>query len=194
VAKLADHSSSENTNSQREHPPHTLAKWLAIAGVAAVVLIGVYAAAAPALSSIARARIQSTLQDRFDSDLQIQNLGVSLFPSVAISGVSVIFHRKGHPEDPPLIQIKRFTARGSILGLFARHISLVRLEGLVIRVPPKGSSNARPPAGGAKTPYFVIDEIIADGTKLLTIPRDSWKEPLAFDIRTLRMHGAGSNS
>ena len=192
MAKLADRGSFEATNPQDAH--HPVRKWVLSAGVVVLVLIGIFTAAAPALSSMARSRIQSTLQDRFASDLQIQNLKVSLFPSVAISGDSVIFHRKGHPDDPPLIQIARFTASGNIFGLLARHVSLVRLEGLDIRVPPKNSDQGKHPGGGGKTPYFVIDEIIADGTKLSTIPRDSWKEPLVFDIRTLRMHGGGSNS
>jgi hypothetical protein len=162
--------------------------------LALLAVIGLFAAAAPGLSSIAQARIQTVLQDRFDSDLQIQNLKVSLFPSVAISGESVVFHRKGHPNDPPLIQIARFTAGGNILGLLARHVTLVRLEGLDIRVPPKESGNVKTAGGSGKTPYFVIDQIIADGTKLSTIPRESWKEPLVFDIKTLRMYGGGSNS
>ena len=76
----------------------------------------------------------------------------------------------------------------------ARHVSLVRLEGLDIRVPPKVPGETTPRARNGKTPYFVIDHIIADGAKVSTIPRDSWKEPLVFDIKTLRTHGGGSNS
>jgi hypothetical protein len=176
----------------RGHEPRRIGKWLLVALVVVLVVIVVFAAGAPALSSIARIRIQSALQDRFASDLKIQNLKVSLFPSVTVSGESVVFYRKGHSEDPPMIQIARFTGRGNIFGLLARHLSLVRLEGLDIRIPPKGSGEARN-GGGGKTPYFVIDEVIADGTKLSTIPRDSWKEPLVFDIKTLRMHSASSD-
>ncbi len=51
----------------------------------------------PVLSSIARSRIQTTLQDGFASDLQIQNFKISLFPSVAMSGDSLVFRRKGIP-------------------------------------------------------------------------------------------------
>jgi hypothetical protein len=139
-----------------------------------------------------RPRVQSALQARFDSDLVIRNLRVSLFPSVKVSGDSVVFHRKGHPDEPPLIQIARFTASGNIFGLLARHLTLVQLEGLAIQVPPKDSGGAGP-GGGGKDPYFAIDDIIADGTKLSIIPRDSWKEPLVFDIKKLRMHNARSD-
>jgi hypothetical protein len=194
VAKLAERDSFEVTNRQFGRGHQKLRKWLLIVLVVAVTLIGVFAAAMPVLLSIARTRIRSALQDRFASDVQIQNLRVSLFPSVAMNGESVVFHRKGHPDEPPLMQIARFTARGSILGVLARHVSLVRLEGLDIHIPPKHSDSARPADGNGKIPYFMIDEIIADGTKLSTVPRESWKDPLVFDIKTLRMHGAGSNS
>jgi hypothetical protein len=192
MAKLADRDSSVVSNLRRGLRSR-YGKWLAIVCGIALVLIVTFAAAVPALSSMARTRIQSALQDRFASDLEIQNFRVSLFPSVTMSGDSVVFRRKGHPGDPPLIQIARFTAAGNIFGLLARRVSLVRLQGLDIRIPPKSSGTAGP-SGSGKVPYFVIDEIIADGTKLSTIPRDSWKEPLVFDIKTLRMHGAGSNS
>lgn len=76
------------------------------------------------------------------------------------------FIEKGHPEGPPLTRIARFTARESILGLLARHASLVRLEGLDTNIPPKDSSNAAPPDRSSKTPYFGIGEIIADGARL----------------------------
>ncbi len=185
---------SQVINLHRARESQTIRKWIVPAlFFIPLFLIILFAAAAPALSSMARSRIQSALQDRFASDLQIQNFKVSLFPSVAISGDSVVFHRKGHPGDPPLIQIARITATGNILGLLARHVSLVHLEGLDIRIPPKGSGTAGP-SGGGKIPYFVIDEIIADGTTLSTIPRDSWKEPLVFAIKTLRMRSAGSKS
>jgi hypothetical protein len=194
VAKLTDRVSLEATNPQPAQGPHSIRRALAAAGIVVVGLIAIFAAAAPMLSSMARSRIQETLQESFASDLQIQNLKVSLFPSVGVSGESVVFRRKGHPNDPPLIQIARFTARGNIFELLARHLSLVHLEGLDIHVPPKDPGNTHPPAIKSKSPYFVIDEIIADGAKLTTIPRDRRKEPLAFDIKTLRMHAGGSDT
>jgi hypothetical protein len=194
VAKLAECVSLEGTNSQHPQRSKPARKWLVLAGAIVLGLGAIIALAGPWLSAMARSRIQETLQESFASDLQIQNFQVSLFPSVAMSGNSVVFRRKAYPGDPPLIQIAKFTASGNILGLLARHVALVRLEGLDIHVPPKDPGEASHAAKNSKTPYFVIDEIIADGTKLSTIPRDSWKEPLVFDIKTLRMRGGGSNT
>jgi hypothetical protein len=194
VARLPDRVALDPMNPQQPARSRSVHKWLVVAAGAAVVVIGILAAGTSALPSMARSRIQNTLQESFASDLQIQNLRVSLFPSVAISADTLVFRRKGDPNDPPLIQIARFTANGNILGLLGRHLRQVRLEGLEIHVPPKDRDTTSPPAKKSKPPYFVIDEIIADGAKLSTIPRDGWKKPLVFDIKTLRMHGGGSES
>ena len=176
-------------------PPvtRTAPKWLIVTAAVAAMALALFAVAAPVLSSIARTKIQTILQDRFDSDLQIQNLKVTVFPSVAISGESVVFRRKGHSEEPPMIEIAKFTATGNLLSLLARHVGSARLDGLKIKIPPKDPSHVKTPADGSN-PYFVIDEIIADGATVSTIPRERWKEPLVFDIKTLRIRGASSLS
>jgi hypothetical protein len=53
-------------------------------GIVVALLIGAYAAAAPVLSSLVKAKVQQVLRDRFESDLEIRNLQVSLFPLVSI--------------------------------------------------------------------------------------------------------------
>jgi hypothetical protein len=193
VARLAERNPLGAPIPQSVRRPYSVKKWLA-AGITCLLLIAAFAAVAPALSRMTRSRIQGALEDRFASDLQIQNLKVSLFPSVTVTGDSVIFRLKKHPDDPPLIQIAKFSARGNILSLLARHIGMVRLEGLSIHVPPKDPGSANVTAGSQSSPYFVIDEIIADGTTLSTIPRDASKVPLVFDIKRLHMRGGGSNS
>jgi hypothetical protein len=193
MKKLAELRPSGSDDQRPDRGRRSLKKWVAVAVAIVLLAVAALAAAAPALSAVARSKIQTALQDRFDSDLQIQNLKVSLIPSVSVSGESAVFRRKGHADQPPLIEIARFTAKGSLLGLLARHVSQARLEGLRIHIPPKDANHPKEPARG-KTPYFVVDEIIADGATIETIPRDSWKEPLVFDIKTLHMHGASSTS
>ena len=41
---------------------------------------------------------------------------------------------------------------------------------------------------------FVVSTIIADGTHLEVLPKDAWKEPLAFDLTKLTLHDAGPHS
>ncbi len=143
------------------------------------------------LSRIARGRIVSALEENFASSLAVKTLDVSVFPSVSIVGEGLTFRLRDRPEAPPLFTIRKFTARANMLGLLARHVSSVTLEGLDIHIRPR-EDNAHPQnKSEKKPPRFVIDEIIADGTNLTTLPRDAWKEPLQFDIQHLRLYGGG---
>jgi hypothetical protein len=161
--------------------------------VAAIFLIvltfAVWAISAPLLSGIARRRVISALEENFSSTLDLQSLTVSLFPRVTVVGENVVFHLKDRPGTPPLFTIRRFTAHANPLGLLARHVGEVRLEGLEIKVPPR--EDKPKPKSDKKQLRFVIDEIIADGTSLTTLPRDAWKDPLHFDIQHLRLYGGG---
>jgi hypothetical protein len=133
----------------------------------------------------------SALEQNFASSLEEKNLEVSIFPRVVIVGESVVFRLTDRPGMPPLFTIRKLTATANPLGLLARHVSTVRLEGLDIHIPPREEGAQPQTKSERKPPRFVIDEIIADGTTLTTIPRDSWKEPLQFEIQHLRLYGGG---
>jgi hypothetical protein len=154
-----------------------------------IILIVGWGVSAPLLSRIARARIISALEENFASRLDVKTLDVSVFPRVAVLGEGLTFHLRDRPEVPPLFTIRKFTVRANILGLLARHVSSVKLEGLDIHIPPR---EEKPQQHNEKNPpRVVIDEIVADGTMLTTLPKDSWKEPLRFDIQQLRLSGGG---
>ena len=167
---------------------------IAIGAVLLLALAG-WGVFAPALSRIARARMISALESSFACTLDEKTFDVSIFPRVTIVGEGVVFRMKSRPSMPPLFTIRRFTAHANPFGLLARHVSSVELEGLDIHVPPRDDSAAAREkdreASAKKPPRFVIDEIIADGTSLTTLPKDSWKEPLHFEIQRLRLHGGG---
>ncbi len=186
------------TRTQPIQKTSPLARW-AVAIVGLLVIGAVLAAwmASGTLSRIARERAISAVKENFASDLDFKNLDVSVFPSVVITGESVVLHYKGRTDLPPLITMRKFRAEANIFGLLAEptRISRVTLDGLQLNVPPRGQyGNAgKSPAGGKPTPNFVIGEIVADGTVLRTLPRDAWKEPLEYDVRRLRLRGAGSD-
>ncbi len=161
------------------------------AGAIIVLVLGTWILSAPILSRLVRERIISALEENFASRLEVKKLDVSLFPRMTITGEGLVFRLKDRAGAPPLFTIARFTARANPLGLLARHVSEVRLEGLDIKVPPREEHAQTGAQSEGKPPRFVIDEIIADGTKLTTLPKDAWKEPLEFDIKYLRLHGGG---
>jgi hypothetical protein len=84
-------------------------------------------------------------------------------------------------------------------------VRTIRLVGMTLTIPPKherptlvGKSaeaeeapKAEAEAVPSGTPSVVIDEIIADGTRLAMMPKDETKAPLIFDILKLKLTDAG---
>jgi hypothetical protein len=169
-------------------------KILLVSGTIAVLAFASCIVATPVLSRVIKARTIFGLEQNFACTLEVNSLNVSIFPRMTIVGRGIVFRLKGRPERLPLFIIRTFTATANPLGLLAGHVSSVRLEGLDIHIPPRddGAQQGKAREESETTaPRFVVDEIIADGATLTTTPRDSWKVPLTFDIRFLRLYGGG---
>jgi hypothetical protein len=179
--------------------------WLILGAGAVVVLADavVLAVIGFPVTEYVQERAARLAKERFASDLSLSGVRISLLP-VTVRIDNVVLHHKGRRDVPPLIQIRRATVRMSLRSLFSLRTSRpsvrqVRLEGLVIHVarrpapgePGKKETPALEKKGGATPAYFVVDELIADGTMLRVLPKDAWKEPLEFDLRSLHMKSAG---
>ncbi len=143
-----------------------------------------------------KARAERLISERFGGEAHIDSLDVNLRPTPRVVGRGVTLRAVG--SEQPLIQIKEFTAApdlATLLGRENRHISRVTLEGLVIQIshtfqaaPHQHGKFASPAENHLP---FIIDELVADGTRLLILPKDSTKAPLEFDIQKLSMHSVG---
>jgi hypothetical protein len=168
--------------------------WIAAAAVAAIAA-GV-AILVIRFQPLARDWVISSLKQRYKSDVQLGSLEISLFPSVHAIGTNLFLRLPGRADLPPLISIRRFTVDARFVGFFRnpKRIHRVRLEGLEIHVPPKQTdpaSDQQPKSGSIVDAPFVLDEVVADGARLETLPSDPKKDPLVFDIRQLTLHGRG---
>jgi hypothetical protein len=81
---------------------------------------------------------------------------------------------------------------GAVISMFAGKPSVtrVRLDELVVQIDrskPKEPKKERK----SGSPKFVIDELTADGTTLIIHPKHTWKEPLQYDLKSLRMRDVG---
>ena len=171
------------------------ARWAAIAAAAVLVLIGAAWVFRGALADFARQRAIRGLKEYFASDLDLKRMEVSVFPRFAMTGEGLTLHFHGRRDLPPLVSIRRFSGDAGWAGLLTGHIRQVRLEGLEIQLPPKSQQAAgEKPRKPRKIAGFVIDEVIADGTTVRTVPRDAAKTPLVWDIRRLTLYGAGPSS
>jgi hypothetical protein len=146
-------------------------------------------------------RVVQALAERFDADVELKSLQVSLFPRPSAAGEGLTIRHKQWPDARPLISVRRFSARTDFSTLLNRrnHVDEVRLEGLEIHVPPRGQAAqkeiqedntvvaAGEPGRDTARLKFSIETIDADGTLLEIEPKVEGKRPLRFDIEKLRL-------
>jgi hypothetical protein len=157
----------------------------AMAAAALALLIG-----GPLLRRALKRNIVATLQKRFESYVQIDELNVSVFPHISAVAQGIVLRTKDHP-DPPLITIRKLSLSASLFNLLRRHVSGVYLEGLQIRIPPSPQGSNPPPGiWAARKVHFVlvIDEIVSKDALLETLPRDAGHVPRDFMIHSLALH------
>src|SRR5208282_2271834 len=110
--------------------------------IAAIVLLLVvlgFFVFAPKFQAIIRSRTETMLRTHFESDVQMSDFRISLFPLVRITIEGLVMRHKGRTDIPPLIEAREIYVDATLFGLLQPrpHISLVRLEGLRIHVPAR---------------------------------------------------------
>jgi AsmA-like protein len=194
---------------------YKIALWIGIAFIGTLVTLTILAAAASRTEPL-RKLVVATLEDRLESDVELESFSVDTFPRVVIAGSGLVIRLRNDklpPNVPPLIQIKSFTVHCGLADLLRRprRFKRVVLEGLVINIPPGGlkKDKGQNPISGAlsdedakiikkatnpKHPEeapIVVDELVADGALLRIIPRKEGKLPKEFAIHTLTMQSLG---
>jgi hypothetical protein len=182
--------------------------------ITAVILIGLLVGYLwlRALEPRLRVEIIRAIEHKFDAKAELQNLEISLFPVVRLSGKNLTLWYKGRKDIPPLIQLQEFSAHSQLRGLFQepKQISLVDLKGLVIQIPPKERNQTQPANNASQTkpiypkpktvdveepkiPTFVIARINSDGSVLKILPNKPDKDPLIFEMYKMSMTAVGPN-
>jgi hypothetical protein len=185
--------------------------WTIVGGIAAVVLITTAIVAtyiANNFEPVIRTRIIQELEQRFDSQVQLEKLNISAIPRLHVVGKGLTLKMNRYPDLPPILQADEFSFRVEWQDLTTprRHISLVRLKGLQLNMPPRGKPSAQPgnpppsspppaaaeaPKEESSAPEIIVDQIVADKTMLRLWPREANKPPKEFELIGLRILGAG---
>ncbi len=177
-----------------------LRKWLLISAAAlAVLFVALYVVSktviAPRLSAAARQRTEDYLSKRFKGDVQIAAFHLAVFPRIRVEVDGIVLRHQGRTDVPPVIEIQKATFGANWLGLLGRKadVSLVRLEGLKVSMPPRKPGSPPMFKGTdddlAEKYPVVIHQILADHVSLVMLrkPEDSEKPPNVFDIQTLHL-------
>lgn len=169
-----------------------------------------------------RARLSDALSERFDSQVSINALHVSVFPRLRVTGEQIELRHKGRTDVPPLVRIASFSAEAHLLGVLFRPVRLqhVALQGLEVNVPPGGlhmgdqsagrkdRDRARAPDAAdvkepppsdlsasrsdAAKPPLVVEDLLSERAVLRILRRDPGKPPRVFQIHHLSMQDVGS--
>ena len=101
-----------------------------------IVLAAIFTAAVPLSLETLRHRIVATLSERLDSEVELGDLRLRVFPRLRVEGADLRVRRRGMGDYPPLIAIKSFHVDANLIGLWRKHVDHVRLDGLDINIPP----------------------------------------------------------
>ena len=181
--------------------PRTLLVVSALMLICGAILLSI----ATRLTPNVRQRGVAALNDRFDSDVELASLQVSVFPRPAVLGTGLVLRHNGRTDVAPLIKIESYSASAGLLGLMRSplHLKTVDLDRLEISIPPGGvhgddssstdgeAIEARKERTASQPSKLVIDQIVSRTARLDIVPRDPKKRPRRFDIHNLVMRGLG---
>jgi hypothetical protein len=147
-----------------------------------------------------RPSVTQALEDRFQSKAELSDLQIKLLPRVSIVGRNLALHYHGRSDVPPLIQIEKFSFAGGLWGLLRpiKHIPLLRVENMVITIPPRDPAAPKLSRADTGTPdelsSFVIDRLVCDHADIRILPRQADKGPLDWEIHSLTLTSASASS
>ncbi len=151
----------------------------------------------PTLGPALKSRIVSALALRFNADVQLAALHVSVYPLPSVDGDGLVISPKDRlPDTPPMIQIRHFHAQTGFATIinWRELVDEVDLDGLQIHLPPRtaghnievGSKSDK----GATQLKFIIRKIVANRALIQIEPKPG-KDPLIFPIESLVMTSVG---
>jgi len=148
----------------------------------------------------------AALNERFESDVDLASLQISVFPRPQILGTGLVLRHKGRTDVAPLITIQSYSASAGLWGLIHSplHLETVELDRLAISIPPGGVHRdlADPSEGDTtvageeahgepRASTLVIEQIVSRTARLDIVSRDPGKLPRRFEIHDLVMRGLG---
>ena len=143
-----------------------------------------------------QASVLEALRQHYGRDVQLENLHVTLIPVFRVTADNFVLPNRD-PALPPFLTVKHLTATALPIDLLRKpiHLMRVKLEGMVINVPAKGTQKHTEEIQG-RTPLrlanFQIDRVEADGTELNVLSKQAGREPMNWELRTLTLRSAGA--
>jgi hypothetical protein len=136
------------------------------------------------------------LQQRFDSDVELEQLHVKLLPQMGVDGEGLSIRYHNRRDLPPMFHVQKFSFNLGVLGILRapRHIAGIYVENMTITIPPRGENKqpAQQAWGRKNLPTTIVDQIVCNDTDLVIVPKKEGKQPLDFDIHDLVLKSVGA--
>src|SRR5215475_1448129 len=130
------------------------------------------------------------LEQKFQSNVELADFHVRVFPEMTVSGEGLSLHYWATPEAPPLIRIEKFSFSFGLFGAFRapRRIERIKLKRMVISIPPREQRKPAAPreAKNLDTTQVVVGTIEMEDMELLTLSQKPGVEPLDWEIHDRR--------
>jgi hypothetical protein len=174
--------------------------WPYVLGIAVGVLAGLILLVflkTRNLEERTRQWVVGELQQRFDSEVELEELHVNLLPQMGVNGEGLSIRYHNRRDLPPMFHVQKFSFNLGLLGILRapRHIKGIYVENMTITIPPRGEKKeSKTPSSDKKPlPIVIVDEIVCNDTDLVIVPKKEGKEPLDFDIHDLVLKSVGAN-
>ena len=144
------------------------------------------------------------LAAKYQADVTLDGFHINVGRHVSVQGDGLTLYYHGRHDIPPLIAIRHFSVDAVLSQILhpPRHVSRVRLEGVVINIPvPRPLKPAQPASAKAaptaqvgteeKAASILVSSVERDRVILSIYPRDKNKTPQVYDISKLTMRSKG---
>jgi hypothetical protein len=191
-------------SSPRRRPP----RWFLWAGSLVLLTIVVASLVAAYVirnaEPILRDRVIATLEERFHSPVELDQLHISLTRGIEVSGRGLRILYLADPTHldakqqgaPAMVSVDRFDFRSGLRQLFepTMRVVMVNVDGMRLNIPPKqdrGRLFSGEKRGKRSKLSIVVDEIVCRNVTLTIETNNPDKQPLVFEIRDLTLHDVG---
>jgi hypothetical protein len=165
--------------------------------VALIVAIAALAYAAHNAEPILRRRVVATLEDRFQSPVELDALHISVLRGLQVSGSGLRILDPNWPTAQPTLSVASFHFRTGVRQLLepTMRVDEVWVQGMQLTIPPKAERGPlltfRKSRFAGKQLSIKVDKIVVSNMTLTIDTDKPGKQPLVFPIRDITLHDVG---
>ena len=184
--------------SAADFPP----KWFKISGPILLIFaaaIGYLAWRARDLDDLTRKWVVNEISARFQSQVELGSLHVTLLPHVGVTGHDLVVHFHDRTDVPPLVRVDSFQFNLGVLDVLRapKHLHSATVQHMTISIPPRTQNKPGEQSASAKkehvVPSVIVDELVSDDADLIIYSKNPKKDPLEWDIHRLVLRYASVN-